>query len=143
MFGEERAIWKKGVAQGDNRADAWRISDRIVALRISGFLDLAFAKDVVALIRVALEATPKKGKLVCFCDYTALSGAEPAARQLIQETVKGYKDRFETLHYLVSSKILALAVQVSGLWHGIPSRTWTSAARLELELVRLEAADKA
>ncbi len=142
MFGEERAVWKKEIAHGDNRAEAWRLSDRIVALRLAGFLDVPLAKDVVTLLHVALDARPNAGKLVVFCDYTALSGAAPAARQMVQEAVKAQKERFEVLHYLVSSRILALAVQVAGLWHGIPSRTWTSVDRAELELARVEAEAK-
>lgn len=139
MFGEERAVWRQEIVHGPNRAEAWRLSDRVVALRLAGFLDVALAKDVIALLRIAVDATPTASKLFAFCDYTALSGAEPAARQLVQEAVKAQRDRFEVLHYLVSSKILALAVQIAGLWHGIPSRTWTSAKLLELELARLEA----
>ncbi|MEO8798724.1 MAG: hypothetical protein ABI551_12630 [Polyangiaceae bacterium] len=143
MFGEERAVWKEEIGHGDNRAEAWRLSDRIAALRLTGFLDVALAKDVLTLLQVALDASPSARKLVAFCDYTALSGAEPAARQMIQEAVKAQKERFEVLHYLVSSKILALAVQIAGLWHGIPSRTWTSVDHAELELARLEAEAKA
>ena len=139
MFGEERATWRKSCEVGGAKAEVWLLPppSRCVGLRIVGFLDLAFTKKVVTLIEAAMVAAPSDVKVVAFCDYQALTGADAAGRKLIQDAVKKNKERFELLHYLVSSKILALAVQVAGLWHGIPTKTWTSRALVELEFVRV------
>jgi hypothetical protein len=140
MFGEERATWRKSCEVEGAKAEVWLVPEsRCVGLRIVGFLDLAFTKKVVVLIEAAMAAAPTDVKVVAFCDYQALTGADAAGRTLIQETVKKNKERFELLHYLVPSKIIALAVQVAGLWHGIPTKTWTSRALMELEFVRVGA----
>ena len=139
MFGEERAVWKKGVEGNGARAEAWRLDSRCVGFRIVGFMNEEFAKKVTALIDDAVADAPIGGKYIAFCDYEKLTGADPKARTLIQDTVKLHKQSFEVFHYLVASKMIALAVQVAGLWHGIPSKTWTSKALIELEFVRVAA----
>jgi hypothetical protein len=137
MFGEERASWRRSCESGDNKAEVWLLpGSRCVGLRIIGFIDVAFAKKVVDIIKLAIAESPSGEKVIAFCDYFALTGAEVPARQLIQDVVKTNKETFEMLHYLVPSKMLALAVQVSGLWHGIPTKTWTSRARIEIEFLR-------
>jgi hypothetical protein len=138
MFGEERATWRKSCVSGENKAEVWLLpASRCVGLRIVGYMNLPFAKKVVELIEAALLQSKPDEKYIAFCDYIALTGADVPSRQLIQDTVKDNKERFELLHYLVSSKILALAVQVAGLWHGIPTKTWTSRARIEIEFLRV------
>jgi hypothetical protein len=138
MFGEERATWRKSCEDGAHKAEVWLLPppSRCVGLRIVGFLDLTFTKKIVTLIEAAMIAVPTQVKVVAFCDYQALTGADAAGRTLIQEAVKKNKERFELLHYLVPSKFIALAVQVAGLWHGIPTKTWTSRALVELEFIR-------
>lgn len=138
MFGEERAVWRKKIVGERGVGEAWRLDDTCVGFRLAGYMDVPFAEKAVDLIETALrEAPPSDSKMIVFCDYGELTGADVEGRRLIQDAVKRNKDRFEVLHYFVPSKIIALAVQVSGLWHGIPSRTWTSKARVELEFVRV------
>jgi hypothetical protein len=139
MFGEERARWRKGCALDGGSADVWIVDPQCVGLRISGYLDLATVKKVVGLMNDAVVEAKSGVKFVAFCDYSGLRGADADGRELLQNTVKGYKEKFEMIHYLVPTKLIALAVQVAGLWHGIPTKTWTSRARIELEFVRVEA----
>ncbi|MEO7108834.1 MAG: hypothetical protein ABI183_00235 [Polyangiaceae bacterium] len=136
MFGEERASWRKSCEVDGVVADIWLVPPQCAGLRIVGHLDVAAAKRVVALMMDAFAATPDGENFTLFCDYSALTGADPDARTILQDAVKKHKDRFHVIHYLVPSKLIAAAVQVSGLWHGIPTKTWTSRARMELELVR-------
>ena len=139
MFGEERATWRTSCVSGENKAEVWHVDPNCVGLRAVGYLDLAAAKKFVALMDESVARGKPGVKFVAFCDYSGLSGADPDARQLLQEAVKGYKEKLETIHYLVPTKLIALAVQVAGLWHGIPTKTWTSRARIELEFVRVGA----
>ena len=142
MFGEERAEWRTSCEAARGRAELWRLPSACVGFRVVGWLDMELAEKASALMHEALNETPDRMNLVAFCDYSALEGADVPARTLFQETVKAHKERFEVLHYLVPNKLIALAVQVASLWHGIPSRTWTSKARIELEFVRAEAASR-
>lgn len=135
MFGEERSTWRKSTPLDGGTADVW-IVGHCAGFRVVGYLDLASVKKIAELMNVTMAEANPDVRLVAFCDYSALSGADPDARQLLQDVVKRHKERFEIIHYLVSSKLIALAVQVAGLWHGIPTKTWTSPARLELEFVR-------
>jgi hypothetical protein len=137
MFGEERSRWRKGCELDGGRADVWIVEPHCVGLRAVGYLDLAAAKKFVALMNDAIAEARPDEKFIAFCDYSALGGADPDARQLLQESVKNLRVNLEIIHYLVPTKLIALAVQVAGLWHGIPTKTWTSRALIELEFVRV------
>jgi hypothetical protein len=139
MFGEDRASWRKGCELDGGRADVWIVDPHCVGLRAVGYLDLASAKKFVALMNDSVAEVKPGVKFIAFCDYSGLGGADPDARQHLQNAVKAYKEKLEMIHYLVPTQLIALAVQVAGLWHGIPTKTWTSRARIELEFVRVEA----
>lgn len=137
MFGEERASWRKSCDVEGVVAEIWLTPPQCAGLRIVGHIHTTAARRVVAMMLDAFAAANDAEKFTLFCDYSALTGAEPEARTILQEGVKKNKARFEVIHYLVPSKLIAAAVQVAGLWHGIPTKTWTSRARMELEFVRV------
>src|SRR5665213_1372340 len=125
MFGEDRARWRKSRELDGGSAYVWIVDPHCVGLRATGYLDIAAAKKFIGLMTDAMAQARPEEKFVAFCDYSGLSGADPDARQLLQQTVKSFKANLEIIHYLVPTKMIALAVQVAGLWHGIPTKTWT------------------
>lgn len=108
--------WSDGLAQryqsGETTALVWRPAWGIIVTRVIGHGTLAVTKFYIS---IAQGAIVECGAVRVFHDWSELKGYDPEARDLIRAFGKTNADDRVLVRYLVSSKILSMAIQTAGL----------------------------
>ena len=106
----------EGLAQryesGETTALVWRPAWGIIVTRVVGRGTLAVTKFYISL---AQSAIVECGAARVFHDWSGLKGYDPEARDLMRAFGKTNADDRVLVRYLVSSKILSMAIQTAGL----------------------------
>ncbi len=133
-YHEDEAVWIGSAQSARGAARIWLLRRGCVVLVVSGYVDVNLALDLCLRFDECILQVATELPLHAFCDYLEVSGADPEARKLVQGRVRGHAASLHQIHYAVPSSVLALAVQVASMFHGIKTTTCTSVARLDAKL---------
>lgn len=111
-------MWNVGAAE-QFRATAceallWVPAPRLIVTRVKGHASL----ECLLFYTRRAEREMQLGKLTVFHDWTGMDSYEPAARDELKRWGKARNDDFESVDYLVHSKVIAMLVSVAALTLG-------------------------
>lgn len=98
-------------AQGET-LEVWTPAPGVLTTRIVGHGTTALTRSYMQIARRQLD---EHGKLRVFHDWSAMTGYDPEARDLIRAFGKTNTDDRVLVRYLVKSKIVSMAIQTAAL----------------------------
>ena len=109
-------------------ADVWFPAPGVLATRVTGHGTAALSRFYIQEARRALE---RYGKIRVFHDWAEVTSYSPEARDLIRAFGKTNTDQEVQVRYLVSSKVLSMAIQTAGMILGRDFESTTQRATFD------------
>lgn len=109
-------------------AELWSPAPGVLLTRVTGHGTAALTRFYIQEARQAIE---RHGKIQVFHDWSEVTSYSPEARDLIRAFGKTNSDERVLVRYLVSSKVLSMAIQTAGMVLGRDFESTTQRATFE------------
>lgn len=117
---------------GDSEAQLWNPRPRFLVTRVTG-------PGTLACLRLYIDRAERelqRGRLTVFHDWSGMHSYEPDARDELKRWGKRRNDAFDSVHYFVRSKVVAMLISVAALSLGRDLHATTDRAQFLADLER-------